>query len=348
MNAAVRVAILATLGFAIAANSMPNGHWPSEPALSATQPEATAAANCTTGIDEDGNVVQPPLDCQVQGVPTAAASVTYWPISPFRVWDCADFVFVEDAQAMLVADPLVAPLLDLDGNGIACDPPAPVDPEAMDRLIDSMEPQGDVAALQSEAEAIVALAVGESPMSADMARQQGVESAASVWEMIAADDADRFCNAIGYSVPEGWDTPNGIRPTPQMQARYWTCHPIADANEVQCSQPFYYAHPVDPTLSVPDGNWVMICRVYPLGGDRLGVVVDPRDFSIVDATGQRFGYQPLPVWAGNITGEPLYREHLLPGEVTGGTLTFMGSWAELDPASDYPLRLNGHLGKLLS
>jgi hypothetical protein len=305
----------------------------------ALQPEATAIANCTSGFDQAGNPIQLPEDCRVAVTPTSTETVTYTPLPPIRDMDCSDIIFAEDAQLFFDLDPLAASGLDLDQNGIACDRPPPLDAEALNRLLELTEPQQDVADSRVEAEGIVAAVIGEQPADPLVARQRGFASASSVWEMIAADDADRFCNAIGYSVPEGWDSVPTARPSPHAQARYWTCHTLVEANEVQCSQPISYTHPTDPTLSVPDGYWVVICRVYPLGGEHLGVVVDPRDFTIVDATGQRFDYRPFPIQARNNGGLPLHRERMGPEELTAGTLTFLGTWADLDPQLDFPLRL---------
>jgi hypothetical protein len=250
------------------------------------------------------------------------------------IYRCSDFVNIEDAQRMLDADPSDPYHLDFDDDGLACEP---IQLPAGDLTLGSLN-QEDFAAMKQEAEVIASIIVGGVPPDVVTARQYGFETAPSVWDVIAADDADRFCNAIGYAVPAGWDELDGFRPTFQQQAHYWTCHPIA-SNESACTEPISYAHPTDPTLSVPEGYWVVVCSAYLAAGDYLGVVVDPKDFSIVDAAGQRFGYRPFPIDAAAIGGQPLPWVALDPRGIAGGSLTFMGQWSDLNPSTDYPLRL---------
>ena len=108
---------------------------------------------------------------------------------------------------------------------------------------------------------------------------------------------------------------------------------------VECTAPFSYEHASDPTLSTPPGMWVLVCSIYPMVGDQVGIVISPDDFSIVDARGQVFAFRPFPITVEGMESAQLIDEFLEPGGISLGTVTFTGLWSDLETDLDFPLRL---------
>jgi hypothetical protein len=156
-----------------------------------------------------------------------------------------------------------------------------------------------------------------------------------VWTLYAVDSPPPICDAIGFSTPPGWGSLENP-PSIEERAHYWSCIPglkFATA----CTAPFSYAHPNDPTLSVPEGMWLVVCDFYPDVGGGTAIMVDPKEFALVDAQGERFPYRPFPISIEGMDWDPLAIQ--VVEDNTLGTLTFMGEWSALDPAADYPLRM---------
>jgi hypothetical protein len=253
---------------------------------------------------------------------------------------CADFASQSEAQDAFEADPQNLSHLDVNQDGIACEPFSDVrdydgdcDIDAFDEGVASLAERGPIPTPRPSPE----LFNPPGELSLDDELRLGLIGEIGVSALFTVDSPPPVCDAIGFSVPKGLVAETEYMSLDQ-EAHYWSCNLIL-TNEARCTAPFSYDHPTDQTLSTPPGTWVVVCSLYFFVGDYVGVVVDPADLRIVDAQGQVFPYRPFPIVIEGTDPEVLEKETYEPGAVASGTVTFTGQWSSLEPAVDYPLYL---------
>jgi hypothetical protein len=266
-----------------------------------------------------------------------------------NLFNCEDFATREEAQVVLDTDPTDPHNLDMDDDGLACEPYDVSDEEPLRPAEKDIDGDGDIdevdTYLQGIIEGTVLLPTPSpeptpfepmEPYSPEDEIRAGLARPLVVSKLYEVDSPPPVCDAIGFAAPAGWRSAENPVATVEEMAHYWSCNANLK-NESRCTAPFSYTHPSDPTLSIPEGMWIVVCDFYPDVGAGIAIIADPNDFVLVDALGEEFSYRPFPIRIDGLDWEPLGVEDVEGN--TLGTLTFMGEWSALDPVVDYPLRM---------
>jgi hypothetical protein len=291
------------------------------------------------------------------------------PLEAQNLYNCDDFASQDQAQAVLDSDPSDPNTLDMDKDGIACEPYGEDDlpsqgsqsfqgdecdssRAAREQGIFEIDADGDWIEDGSECLQHALHQSDNAPPPPPLPTpypytenrseiddlRLGLKRPQSLAEVIAADAEPPICDAIGYSAPQDLYSADQRANQQERRAHFETC--AADiSNSSSCTDPFSYIDPIDPSLSVPEGLWVVVCDFYPSTGDLVGVIVDPRDFQLVDAYGEVFPIRPFPIRIAEMDWDPLALEPLETRGDTLGTMTFMGEWASIEEPGSLPLRL---------
>lgn len=299
-------------------------------------------------------------------VPAAQAAQNYY--------DCDDFATRDEAQAVLDADPSDRDNLDADGDGIACEPyagdggsadtdgvsldsvwsfvdvlPMP-DPLDVDWDGDGDRDADDVAAYFAD---YVPLGAAFGPSGgADLARylfpdpstdvdrlRVGITRPATHREAADANAPLPTCDAIAYSVP-AQPTDSGVRPVlPGDMARYLACNGLFTL-AASCTHPIFAGSPLGVLLGVPDNRYLVACDVLLRSDGRIGVVVNPIEFTLATAQGDgELYFTRFPAPFDGMSAQALYGGPLDERGAMFGVVTFVGDDSVFATGHDLPFRL---------